>query len=370
MIAGPIILLGFLKLTDKRVISTKVLLSFLISFIFLTVAVHLIILEFNLGEPHLINAVGLLFMNTPCNVYLATLVAIVAFRLMFLSLTKNNDKIIISIIFIAGLFFFTGQTITRSVVAANQEKMQIVKIVDLIATSEEKLPVYFLWDDQNDPSYSKWDNRNTYDRLIADCYQFLLLEEQIKIVNDEELRQAEGAKFVLSAEFYHLFDLMHDYKFCMSTANSYLLASNTSSLINNSFDNNYRSGINLSLGQFDLTNAVANESFIQNNATTPGIFMEGPYRKLNKGHYVFLLDMQLVSYKDEELGYADVYSSINEDVLNLIKINISHFNENNSRFLEVPFELARDEDYIGLRLYANKGTQFKINNVYIQRQQE
>ncbi len=368
MILGPIILLGFIKF--RETITAKVLLVMLISFSFITVAVNFILQEFNLSFYNPLHAVGLLLMNTPLNVYLSALIAILLFRLIFISFTKNNGIIITTIIFITGLFFFTGEIVTRSIVDINQERMEITKVVDSIYTSEDKLPIYFLWNDQNDPVYDEWDNRNVLDRLMADCYQFLLKENKIKLVNNKQLKITEEDKFILSGEIYNLFDLMHDYKFCLSAADSYLLVSKTNDFANNIFDDhpiNYNA-INIPLGIFNVTNAIATENYVQGDGTQ-GIFMQGPYKKLKQGEYIFILDMELIDYKYKELGYVDVYSSMDEKVLSQEQININNFDEDTKLLLEVPFELERDTDYIGLRIYANEDTQLKINSVYIKREQ-
>lgn len=85
---------------------------------------------------------------------------------------------------------------------------------------------------------------------------------------------------------------------------------------------------------------------------------------------MFIVDMELVDYENEAPGYADVYSLPENKVLTREKININNFSDNDELLLEVLFELEKDGNYIGLRLYANEGTQFKINNVYIQRRQD
>lgn len=363
MAIGPVILIGLIKLTDKESIPTRDMILTFISFGCLTVFVNFILKEFSLMNHNAIHDIGLLFMTTSFNVYPSALIAILMCRLIILS--KNSKLIIATMLITAVLFFYSGDIVTRSIITLNQERMELIKMVDLITTAKHKLPIYFLWDDQNSPVYDKWDNRKVCDRLIADCYQFLFKEKKIKMVNSKELSAVQEDKLVLSGEIYNLFDLMEDYTFCTSAGDSYLLASKSSGFAHY-FNNSAR--INISLDQFDVTNAICNQNYIKNDENA-GLFMEGPFKKINKGKYSFMLDTELISYRDDDLGYAEVYSLTDKKILNYTRVNLKQI-ENNVLFWEVPFELKIDSDYIGIRVYANEGTQLKINNVYIQREQQ
>lgn len=226
MIIGIVILLGFIKLMDKDVNLNKILGVILTGFILLTAAVNYIIKSSGLTTFHSLQATGLLFINTPLSVYLPALVAIFACRLIFLPFANNKKmKIKASIIVITICFFLTGNTIAQSTVKYNQSTMEIVNTVEFINNTDGKLPIYYLWDDQGNPDYGKWDNRNTANRLIADCYQFLLKDENITLVNNSELSTIPGNKFVIASESIVRSGLLKDYKFCMSAAGSYLYVS-------------------------------------------------------------------------------------------------------------------------------------------------
>jgi hypothetical protein len=60
------------------------------------------------------------------------------------------------------------------------------------------------------------------DRIIVDSYQFLMKEKTITLVNDIELSNIRGSKYVISTESLVLSDLLNDYELCMSAAGSYL----------------------------------------------------------------------------------------------------------------------------------------------------
>lgn len=228
MIIGPILLLGFAKLMDKDIISNKVLLLILISFGFLTITTNLVITDSGLKNFNCIHSVGLVLMDTPFNIYFPALIGILGFKFLFVVYHGNKKKILINIILVAILSFFTGNIVSKAIVNLNQERLEIKKVVELLTVKEEDYPIYFLWNNQNSPVNGKWDNRIVLDRLIVDCYQFLLKNENIKMANYEEIIIIPGDKFILTTEYFEKLDLMKDYKFCISAAGSYLFVSNTS----------------------------------------------------------------------------------------------------------------------------------------------
>lgn len=371
MILGPIILLGFVNLTGNKTISTRRLLSLLAGFAILTVVVSMIIANFNFGASRLINTTGVVFMNTPWGIYLPALVAILACSIMFIYIKRgSHKKIMAATILTTLLFFFTGEAAKRYIVLSNQSMLEIAEIADFITGSEANLPIYFLWDDQVDPAYDKWDVENIQDRLIADCYQFLFKEKSLSIVNKAELNGIAGDKFVLSAEVYELFDLMDNYTFCMSNAYSYLLVPKISPFACGFIALYPRNAIRIPLEIFNLTHAVGGKNYVQGDGT-PGFFMEGFNKRINAGKYEFIVELEIIEHSKDDLGYADVYYSGDQakKVLTRKSIKADSSGAAGTLLWEVPFTLEEDTDDIGFRIHATKGTRLKIHNVFIREQE-
>lgn len=233
MIMGPLVLLGFVVLMNRKRNWNKAFLIISIGFILLTVAVKFIVEASDLPTFHTVHAVGLLLINTPLSVLLPALTAILVGRLIIISFAhKNNRAIMISLIMISLCFFVTGDIVARTAVV-NQTAAEIIGIVEFIENSDHIMPVYFLWDDQENPAYGKWDNRNTKNRLIADSYQFLLKDIPVKLVNRTELEEIEDKKFVLTPKKEFLSYLDRDYQLCLDNQYSYLFVSKPSVLTNN-----------------------------------------------------------------------------------------------------------------------------------------
>ncbi len=233
MMMGPLVLLGFVVLMNKKTNWNKIFLIISIGFIFLTIAAKFIVEASDLPTFHTVHAVGLLLINTPLSVLLPALTAIFVGRLIIISFAhKNNGAIMISLIMISLCFFVTGDIVARTAVA-NQTAAEIIGIVEFIEDSDHIMPVYFLWDDQENPAYGKWDNRNTRNRLIADSYQFLLKDIPLKLVNRTELEEIEDQKFVLTPKKEFLSDLNRDYQLCLDNRYGYLFVSKPSVLTNN-----------------------------------------------------------------------------------------------------------------------------------------
>lgn len=236
MIMGPVILLGFVNITNaimnNRTNANKIFGVISVGFIFLTIAVKLIIDSSGLTTFHTVHAVGLFLINTPLSVFLPALIAVLVCRFIIISLKKKDNKlIIISFIVISFCFFVTGDNVAKIAVDDHTAK-EIIDVVEFIEDAEENMPVYFLWDDQENPEYGRWDNRNTKYRLISSHYQFLLKDIPVKLVNEKELESIDDNKFVLTAGDKYSSYLEKDYKFCLGNRYSYLFVSKTSDLAN------------------------------------------------------------------------------------------------------------------------------------------
>lgn len=223
MLMGPLILLGFTTVLDKKTNLNRIFMITSVGFIILTISVKLIIDASGLIDFASISSVGLFFTNTTSAVFLPALTAILVCRLIIISLRQNSNKMtIISLILVSICFFATGDSVARKAVAS-QTAVEIMGIVEYIENSDDNIPVYFLWDDQGNPPYGKRENCNAGQLRIAECYQFLLKDIPVNLVNNTELEVIKDKKFVLASHNYkNLFDLKRDYNFCMNNGLSYL----------------------------------------------------------------------------------------------------------------------------------------------------
>ena len=220
MIMGPLILLGFISLINNESNQNRVFWMISIGFIPLTIAVKLIIDVSGLTFFSILDAVGLLLITYPFSVFLPAITAILACRLMLISFVKKDSRlIIISFIMVSLCFFVTGDNVARTTAVGNQTTTELIDAVKYIENG--MMPVYFLWDDQEKSIYRK----------IADCYQFLLKDIPVKLVNKTELEAIDEKAFVLTPFNYkYLSDVNRDYEYCMDNQYTYLFVSKTSGL--------------------------------------------------------------------------------------------------------------------------------------------
>jgi len=233
MIMGPLVLLGFVVLMNKKTNWNKTFVIISLGFILLAVAVRSNIKTSGLTLFADYNVVGLFLINTPLTDLIPALIAILVGRLIIISFAhKNNKAIMTSLIMIALCFFVTGDIVARTAVA-NQTAEEIMDMVEFIEDSDESIPVYYLWDDEVNPGYGRGDFRNTRNRKLADSYQFLLKDKPLNLVNKTELEAIEDDRLVItSRDNKHLPDLYRDYELCLVNRYSYLLISRTGSLVN------------------------------------------------------------------------------------------------------------------------------------------
>jgi len=224
MIIGPLILLGFVFLIYNSINSSHTFWFVLISFIVLSFVAHFIIEFSGLDAFHSVQATGLQFITL--GVMFPSLLAIMVCRLLYLSIAKKNEiKTLFSLLLLSFCFFLSGQLIVGHITDGNQDSMEIIEVAEYLKTLDNRKPLYFLWDAQGNPDYGKWDNRNTSKRLIADSYQFLLLDKPLLLVDIYELNTIPGDKYVLLNEKRYLSELSKDYELRMSNRYSYLLSS-------------------------------------------------------------------------------------------------------------------------------------------------
>lgn len=229
---GPIMLLGFARFMENEAVSNKFLLIIFLGFGILTVLANLIIKVSGLHNYQSVHIVGLSLINNPIGIYLPALIGIGICRLIFLSIQKNH-KMIVTIITISCIFIFQGELGVKSIVDSNQKLLQIVKVTEIINSSEENLPIYFLFNNQDNPEVVEWNSFILRDRSVSDCYQFILKDKNIKPVNVEELSKISGEKFVITTENIDMSSLMKDYEFYANDNGSYLYVSRTSNVCKN-----------------------------------------------------------------------------------------------------------------------------------------
>jgi len=224
MLIGPLILLGLVFFIRNGINSSLAFWFVLGGFAVLSFVAHFIIQSSGLDTFHSMQASGLQFIIL--GVLFPSLLAIMICRLLYLSIAKNNGlKTLFSLSIVSLCFFLSGQLIVGSITDGNQDSMEIMEVAEYLKTLDNKTPVYFLWDAQGNPDYGKWDNRNTSKRLVADRYQFLLLDKPLILVDRSELDAIPGDKYVLLNEKRYLSELNRDYELRMSNRYSYLLSS-------------------------------------------------------------------------------------------------------------------------------------------------
>lgn len=216
MIIGPIILIGILRVREN-IISNKKFLFISFVFILFSLIVDLILRNFSSQSYIWLNAIGLSLAQTPLSVFLPAFIAIMSFRLIIVSFSKEK-RILQTIVVIAGLFFVTGEFASTYIIKLNQQRMEIVDVVSFLQTADDS-EIYFLW---NDIGGSE-DKQNVRVRRIADNYQFLLKEKKIILVGRETLKAIDGDKYLLTGTRNDLSGLTEDYELCMSAGGSQLL---------------------------------------------------------------------------------------------------------------------------------------------------
>ena len=102
--------------------------------------------------------------------------------------------------------------------------------------------------------------------------------------------------------------------------------------------------------------------YIQSNGKE-GIFMYGPYMPIKHGEYSLSLDIEIIDYINNELGWVDVYSNSTRKVFYKQIIYVDDLDENNKLHIIFPIEFDKDLTDIEIRAYANDGTQMRISNV-------
>ncbi|MEL7606902.1 MAG: hypothetical protein AAGU39_12730 [Sedimentibacter saalensis] len=224
MILGPLMLIGFLRIINGKRLKNNHFIYLVIFFIFLTIITVSTINSSYLNVYQTIDIVGLLFIQPPYGIYITAVIVMIIFRLIFIAFSNSNNKlIIITLLLLFSIYFGIGESKSISLVNHNQEMMKMIKITDIIKSSQKELPIYFLCNDTENHSVVKWNNRTIRDRSVSDCYQFILKDINIKPINAKELRNIKEKKYVLTTSNVDISEILDDYQICGNDEGSILL---------------------------------------------------------------------------------------------------------------------------------------------------
>lgn len=351
MFIGPMILIGGLSFANKDNYITKALLSkIIICFGFLAIIVRYILKGFNFISNFSINTSCLIVQPTPqnsYNVYISAFVSIIICICIYISFNLLSNKkfiTVLTIILISTIYFYIGENITKKdIISVNKSRLEINSVVSIIKESDT-IPVYYLWDGK------KINNR------ISDCYQFLLQKDKLYYLTNKELEKIEGNVFVITGSLNDIFKISRNYDLIMIAQNSCLL------FVNNSDQIADNTKINLPLRIFNKSNLV-DDHIIQSNGAS-GFFMYGPYINLQHGNYKFIMEIELINFKYDNLGFIDIFSGSEGKVFFKKEIYKSYF-DNNKLTLELPLLLETDVDGLELRTYANEGSLIKVDKIFL-----
>ncbi|MCK8059983.1 MULTISPECIES: hypothetical protein [unclassified Fusibacter] len=223
---GELILFGFARLLKgKSELSHwfyTVILVFIVGFGIAAYSIG----SSNLTSFHIVQSVGVFSYSRKFGLVFPALIAILVSRFIFLTFSNESKKMMtVCLIFITVIGVIIGKSLVYKIVEINQSTMEIVKIVEILETTDKKIPIFFLWNDQIDPNYEKWDNKNTVTRLIVDCYQFLLMDRSVYLVNAEELASITEDKYIITTGSLVDSGKLDEYEYCYSSFNNYLYRS-------------------------------------------------------------------------------------------------------------------------------------------------
>lgn len=232
MILEPVLLIGFVKFMDSSTLSPKHILSILIGFSILAVMTSVIIKESSSNLQYCCNGImivglELFILGLSWGFYFQSFISLVVFRFIWVLFTNtraSTKKIIMTLLLISFLSFILGEKVSQSFIYGEQKRMQVLKVVNILNSTKENLPIYFLCNDTDKATAVMWNGNTIRDRSVADYYQFLLKDKNIKPVNAEELSKISGDKFVITTK-NKLAGLTKDYRLIGNDEGSYLFVS-------------------------------------------------------------------------------------------------------------------------------------------------
>ena len=353
MILGPIILVGFLNFIEKDRIKVNHLALIIICFLLFTIITNLVLTLFNFSSYSLVCASSLIVrpeVSNNYNVYTSAFVASIGCLLIYFSninRTKNKISIFLTLIGISIVFLWTSNSIVaNNIVPVNKSRIQYSSITDYTNKVNSDYNIYFILSDEFNADSQK------------DVHQFFNKDKTIICINEDQLKSINEEKYVIVTRINKALDLLDEYDLCLNVNESYLLVSKN----NNNYNNKIiKQGFNIPLDSFSKKN-IENSDFIQSNGNE-GIFMYGPYITLNSGNYKFEVELELIHFKQENMGYLDVVS--NGNVLSKIELKSSDFKETNKIIIDIPLALEDTTKNLELRAYAYNGTQLRVNNISI-----
>lgn len=232
MIISPVFLVGFINLLNKNVHSGKLSLSIIFGFSILTVITDLILKNsgFNMQNFNgicIIGLLGLFILGLPWGIYFHTFMCFAVFRLirtLFTNTKASTNKVIITMLLITIFFFISGERQSQAFLSTVKNRIQILNVVDKINSIGENLPIYFLNNNPDTATAVMWNDSIIRNRSVADYYQFLLKDRNIKPVNSEQLSKMSGEKLVITTT-NELANLTKDYSLIGNDEGSYLFVS-------------------------------------------------------------------------------------------------------------------------------------------------
>ena len=225
---GILLLFGCVQLWETSKLSSLRVWSICVGFLLLSIIMFGIINSSELQEAHVLQSTGLVFSSTPFGVMIPAFIAILLFRLIVMPIVNKKTKMIASSLIILLITFISmGFIIETATITINKSAITIKPVVEYMQNTDEDRPIYYIWNEKGKPQYSKWDNRNTRYRMIADCYQFLLKSKRLLILDISEINTISVPCYVITNDPSLLKQYSTEFKYCMEAAGSVLYVSKT-----------------------------------------------------------------------------------------------------------------------------------------------
>jgi len=225
---GILLLLGCVQLWETTKLNSLRVWSICVGFLLLSIIMFMIINSSKLQDAHVLQSTGLLFSSTAFGVMIPAFIAILLFRLIVMPIVNKKTKMIASsLIILLITFIFMGFIIETATITINKNAITIKPVVEYMQNTDEDRPIYYIWNEKGNPQYSKWDNRNTRYRMIADRYQFLLKSKRLLILDISEINNISVPCYVITNDPSLLKQYSTEFKYCMEAAGSVLYVSKT-----------------------------------------------------------------------------------------------------------------------------------------------
>ncbi len=260
-----------------------------------------------------------------------------------------------------GLFLFTGESfVNNRIVPSSRENIKNKELVDYMDTMNSSLPVYFAM------------GEDFYTNSYRDIMQFLMPEKALQCVTYEELLQNGDEKFVVIHNANrHIFKLLEKYTVVDMGRYGSVLVTNGSETLKNiekwkgevfSHENRLMVPLDTLSSQ---NNTNLNGDFLVSSGEK-GLLTFGPYMTLDRGSYRAYASLELLSHQGEAVGYMELTAGGRR--LGKASLDSSEFDSEGRALIEVPFGLSRAADRIEIRIFTEKGTVLKVEEVSLSRE--